>query len=218
MLEAINVRSVFGERFANIPIGRPSDLDNEIASADTDLDSTPRAFQGVILPFLGAVSLSVLFVAGLIYFRESLTAIGNWGYLSVFFIELANSATVFVPTPGQAFTFSMGGMLNPLYLGAIGGVGSAIGEFTGYALGARTGNRIKCGRMFKRLESLTKNWGGLYLFMLAIIPGPFEVAGVWAGAVRYSKIRFFLYVALGKTLKVTGFALAGYFSMSHLLG
>ena len=218
MLEAINVRSVFGERFASRHVPVASDYDIEIARADTDLESTPRAFQGVILPFLGAISLSVLFVSGLIYFREALTSIGNWGYLSVFFVELANSSTVFVPTPGQAFTFSMGHTLNPLYLGAIGGIGSAIGEFTGYALGARTGNRIKCGRLFRRLETLTNNWGGLYLFLLAIIPGPFEIAGVWAGAVHYSKIRFFLYVFLGKTLKVTGFALAGYFSMSKLFG
>ena len=154
MLEAINVRSVFGERFASRPIPVASDYEIEIARADTDLESTPRAFQGVILPFLGAISLSVLFVSGLIYFREALTSIGNWGYLSVFFVELANSSTVFVPTPGQAFTFSMGHTLNPLYLGAIGGIGSAIGEFTGYALGARTGNRIKCGRLFRRSVSV----------------------------------------------------------------
>ena len=218
MLETINVRSVFGERFPNISLSRPTEYDIETAGADTDLKSSPKTFQNVVLPFLGAVSLSVLFVSGLIYFREALTSIGNWGYVSVFFIELANSATVFVPTPGQAFTFSMGSTLNPLFLGAIGGIGSAIGEFTGYALGARTGNRIKCFRLFRRFESLTNNWGGLYLFMLAIIPGPFEVAGVWAGAVHYSKIKFFLYVALGKTLKVTGFALAGYFSISHFIG
>ena len=218
MLEVINVRSVFGDRFANRSVPTAPDHDIEIAKTNTDLDSTPRALQGLVLPFLGAISLSVLFVSGLIYFREFLTSIGNWGYVTVFFVELANSSTVFVPTPGQAFTFSMGNMLNPLYLGVIGGVGSAIGEFTGYALGARTGSRIKCGRLFKRLETLTNNWGGLYLFMLAIIPGPFEVAGVWAGAVRYSKLRFFLYVFLGKTLKVTGFALAGYFSISAFLG
>lgn len=218
MLETINVRSVFGERFANRSVPATPDHDIEIAKADTDLESTPRALQGLVLPFLGAISLSVLFVSGLIYFREILTSLGNWGYLSVFFIELVNSSTVFIPTPGQAFAFSMGSALNPLYLGVIGGAGSAIGEFTGYALGARSGNRIKCGRFFKRLETLTNNWGGLYLFMLAIIPGPFEVAGVWAGAVHYSKIRFFLYVFLGKTLKVTGFALAGYLSFSKFVG
>ena len=218
MLEAINVRSVFGERFANRFAPAAPDYDIENARADTDLDSTPKLFQSVVLPFLGAVSISLLFVSGLIYFWDALTAIGNWGYLSIFFVELANSATVFVPTPGQAFSFSMGSTLNPLYIGLLGGVGSAMGEFTGYALGARTGNRIKCGRLFRRLDALTNNWGGLYLFMLAIVPAPFEIAGVWAGAVRYSKIRFFFYVFMGKTLKITGFALAGYFSLSKLLG
>lgn len=218
MLEAINVRSVFGERFANRTVPTAPNYDIEEVGADADLNGTSRIFHGIVLPLLGALSLSVLFVSGLIYFRDALASIGNWGYLSVFLIELANSATVFIPTPGQAFTFSMGSTLNPLYLGVIGGVGSAMGEFTGYALGARTGNRFRSGRFFRRLDALTNNWGGLYLFMLAMIPIPFEIAGVWAGAVRYSKIRFFIYVALGKTLKVTGFAIAGYFSFSKLIG
>ncbi|MCH9011212.1 MAG: hypothetical protein IIC21_11345, partial [Chloroflexi bacterium] len=76
MLEAINVRSVFGERFANRFAPAAPDYDIENARADTDLDSTPKLFQSVVLPFLGAVSISLLFVSGLIYFWEALTAIG----------------------------------------------------------------------------------------------------------------------------------------------
>ena len=66
MLEAINVRSVFGERFANRFVSTTPDYEIENTKADTDLDSNPKIFQGVVLPFLGAVSLSLLFVSGLL--------------------------------------------------------------------------------------------------------------------------------------------------------
>ena len=170
------------------------------------------------LPIVAALAFSVLIAFLMIEFRHVIADLGRWGYLGVFFIELANSATIMFPTPGQSYTFALGFSLNPLMIGLIGGIGSAIGELTGYAVGAKTGQRFKGGRLFNRLQKFTMRWGGFSLFLFATIPGPFEVAGLWAGTVRYPLARFFVFVAFGKILKVTAFALAGYYSISWLLG
>lgn len=169
------------------------------------------------LPLVMALlfSGSVGFV--LVYYRDLLAQMGEWGYVGVFFIEMANSATIFIPTPGQTYAFALGITLNPFILGIIGGTGSAVGELTGYVVGAKTGHRINHGRTFMRLQRLTMKWGGICLFLFALLPGPFEVVGLWAGTVRYPIWRFFLYVALGKILKVMAFATAGYFSISWFL-
>ena len=45
-----------------------------------------------------------------------------------------------------------------------------------------------------------------------------SVAGVWAGALKYLIHKFLLYVIVGKTIKVTGIALAGYYGATWLLG
>lgn len=173
---------------------------------------------GLILPFVAALCFSVLIAYLMFEFRHVISDLGRWGYVGVFFIELANSATIMFPTPGQTYTFALGVTLNPLLIGLIGGIGSAIGELTGYAVGAKTGQRFKGGRFFSRLQRFTMRWGGVSLFLFATIPGPFEVAGLWAGTVRYPLARFFVFVAVGKILKVTAFALAGYYSLAWLMG
>ena len=182
------------------------------------LKNPPLISPGLILPLAAALSFSVLIAFLTFEFRHVISELGRWGYVGVFLIELANSATIMFPTPGQTYTFALGVTLNPLMIGLIGGIGSAIGELTGYAVGAKTGQRFKGGRLFSKLQSFTMRWGGFSLFIFATIPGPFEVAGLWAGTVRYPLARFFVFVAVGKILKVTAFALAGYYSMGWLFG
>lgn len=172
----------------------------------------------LILPFVAAISFSVLIAFLMFEFRHVIADLGKWGYLGVFFIELANSATIMFPTPGQTYTFALGVALNPLMVGLIGGIGSAIGELTGYFVGAKTGQRFKGGRLFAKLQKFAMRWGGFSLFLFAMIPGPFEIAGLWAGTVRYPIARFFVYVAFGKILKVTAFAMAGYYGIPWLMG
>ena len=58
---------------------------------------------------------------------------------------------------------------------------------------------------------------GLALFTFALLPVPFDIAGIWAGTVRYSPARFLLYVAAGKIIKFTVLAFGGFFGISWLL-
>ncbi len=61
-------------------------------------------------------------------------------------------------------------------------------------------------------------WGGIVLFLFAAIQGPLEVAGLRAGTLQYPLARFFVFVAVGKMLKITAFVLASYYSLAWLLG
>lgn len=171
----------------------------------------------VSIPFLGAIGMSLAIGFALIYYRDAIAQLGQWGYLGIFFVEMANSATVFLPTPGQTYAFALGATLNPFALGLIGGIGSSFGELTGYYVGTKTGTMLHRGPIMSRLQRLTSEWGGPCLFLFAAIPGPFEIAGLWAGTVRYPIHRFIFYVAIGKILKVTAFATAGYYSLSWFL-
>ena len=163
------------------------------------------------------LALSALVVLTLLHFREPMAQLGSWGYLGAFLAEMGNSAAVVVPTPGPAYTFTMGASLNPFHLGLIGGVGAALGEVTGYILGVRGRRVLERGRIYRRVTALTKRWTGVTLAIIAILPFPFEVVGVWAGATRYSLWRFLVFVAMGKVVRVTGIALAGYYGIGWLI-
>jgi len=67
---------------------------------------------------------------------EWVRSFGRWGYLSVFAISLLSSATVLIPAPGLAVVFAMGRALDPVTLGIVAGIGSGLGELSGYIAGA----------------------------------------------------------------------------------
>jgi membrane protein YqaA with SNARE-associated domain len=169
-------------------------------------------------PTLAAMGLSIGVVVLLITFRESLQLIGGWGYVGVALGELANSAAIFFPTPGPAYTFAMGSVLDPFALGIVGGLSAACGELLGYYLGARGRKAIGSPWAMRRMQVLTSRWGGGALLAFAILPVPFDVAGIWAGAARYPLPKFLLFVVPGKVVKVTTVALAGSYGFYWFAG
>lgn len=145
--------------------------------------------------------------------------LGRWGYVGAFFISLAASASIILPIPGLPIAIAMGRTLNPWLLGLVTGIGSAIGELSGYAVGASgriliTGDQVV---HFERIERWTRKYGALTIFVLAATPFPFfDVAGIVAGAIRMPLWSFFLATAAGKTVKYTVAILIGVRSLHGL--
>ncbi len=219
MLQAINARTAFSERWLALR-GEPTEERN--TATDPNQVATARTWASprrrVSLPVLIAACFPLLLGSALFYFREPLTDLGNWGYPGIFLVQLVDSSVMFIPTPGQVYAFTMGVALNPFLLGVMGGVGAALGELTSYFVGAKTRHILRRGSLHKKWFSLSRRFGGVALFAFAVIPGPFEVANIWAGTVRYPIWRFLLYVGAGKIVKVTCIASAGYYSISWLFG
>jgi membrane protein DedA with SNARE-associated domain len=145
--------------------------------------------------------------------------LGSWGYLGAFLISLAASASVILPIPGLPIAMAMGYTLNPWLLGLVTGVASAIGELSGYAVGA-SGRILITGDQaphFARIERWTRKYGALTIFVLAATPFPFfDLAGIVAGAIRMPLWAFFVATAAGKTIKYTIAILIGAESMHEL--
>lgn len=168
----------------------------------------------VVVLGLYGVAIWVLMV----YLRQILASIGSWGYLGVFLAEMLNSASVLFPTPVPAYTMSMATVLDPILVGIFGGIGSSIGELTGYLLGVKGRRVIRRGRLYQRFRSLAGRWAGVFIFAFALFPLPVDVAGMWAGTVRYPVLRFFSFLVLGKIVKVTAIALAASYGLTWIFG
>lgn len=114
-------------------------------------------------------------------YRAPLAEMGNWEYVGVALADFANSVVIIIPTPAPAYTFAMGALLNPA---AIGRLAAASGEMIGYYLGVRSQTIAQRGRMYGKVQELTLRFRAAALFTFAVLPVPFDVAGVWAGATR----------------------------------
>ena len=132
--------------------------------------------------------------------------LGRWGYTGAFILSLVASASIILPIPALAVVMAMGASLNPLLLGIITGVGSAIGELSGYLAGSSGRMLVSQDQAshYARLERWTRKYGAFGIFLVAALPVPlFDLAGIAAGAIRMPVWQFVVATALGKTVKYT---------------
>lgn len=169
--------------------------------------------------------VSLVFVVGLVgilfIFRHQLVGLQRYGYLGIFLISVAASATILVPIPATVITSAMGAVFNPLGIALASGLGAGLGEMTGYMAGYSGGavieNIVYYNKVKKWLEEHEK-WAEFAILVLAFIPNPlFDMAGVAAGALKMPIWRFLIPCIIGKILKMLMFSYAGWFGAGLLL-
>lgn len=164
------------------------------------------------------VLLIVIAVTGLIvYFRDRIQQFAAYGYPGVFLISMAGNATLVLPVPSLAFVFAMGAVLNPILVGLAAGVGSTLGELTGYMAGFSGRALIENRARYEQVTAWMRKNGALTILVLSFVPNPvFDVAGMAAGALKYPLWKFLAYCCVGKVLKTTLVALAGAQSVTFI--
>jgi membrane protein YqaA with SNARE-associated domain len=126
----------------------------------------------------------------------------QYGYLGIFFISLLGAMSIFVPIPYTVVIFILGGLpsFDPLLIAVAAGLGSAIGEFSGYLLGVG-GRKVIGDRYKKKMDFLTKlfkKYGPIAIFVFALTPLPDDLLFIPLGIMRYSLLRAFIPALLGK--------------------
>ncbi len=151
--------------------------------------------------------------------RDKAEELAVYGYPGIFLIALLTNATVFLPAPGIAVVFTMGGVFNPLFVGLAAGAGGALGELSGYLAGFSGQAVVERAELYQRLTGWVQKYGFWAILLLAAIPNPtFDVAGVAAGVLKMPLPTFLVAVLIGVTLKMILFAYAGAQSMTWILG
>ena len=153
--------------------------------------------------------------------RERAAELSHYGYPGIFLLAILSDGTIFLPAPGVLFVFAMGAVFNPFLVAIVAGLGSAIGELAGYLAGFSGQKVIENIQLYIKIKYWMidhPNSRNMAIFFLAFIPNPlFDLAGMVAGALKIPVSRFYIFCALGKTLKMLLFALAGAGSFHFLL-
>ncbi len=165
------------------------------------------------IPLL-ALLLVITITVGIIYFYRQnpnmVEKLEGYGYLGAFLISLTFNATLILPA-GNILILSVLGAVLPsaTVVGLVGGAGAAIGEITGYMAGYSGRGLVERSKLYNRVEGWMRRWGALTIFIMALVPFIFDLAGIAAGVLRFPFWKFFLLCWLGRTLLYIGAALAG---------
>jgi membrane protein YqaA with SNARE-associated domain len=166
--------------------------------------------RGQLIQRVGAVLAAIAITLGIYLLRNQIENFPMYGYPAVFVISLIGNATIILPTPSMAVVFGLGGALNPVLVGIIAGLGSALGELTGYLAGVGGRVVIEDQKLYDRIEKWMRKHGVLVIFVLGLVPNPaFDVGGMIAGALKMPVWQFVLAAWAGKGLRLVIFALGG---------
>jgi len=180
---------------------------------------TRRSSKGFLRTYwrLSFIALSLGISALIVLCRDRLAEFAGLGYPSVFLLSFLGNATIVLPAPSLAFVFAMGGVLNPLGVGLVAGVGEALGELTGFMAGYGGRPVLERHDLYQRFQSYMKRYGVFAILVLSAFPNPFfDLAGMAAGALRVPVWQFLLACWLGKSMKTVAVAFLGASSV-HIL-
>jgi len=172
--------------------------------------------------FIGGLSLAITILACLavVYYWEFISQVKHYGYVGVFIISILAGGTVLVPIPGLLVVFTIASILNPAIVGALAGLGEAVGSI-GIYLAGYGGRRVFQNTnhgLYARLSGWLQRHGSLAVFVNSAIFNPlFYPFTAIAGMLRFGLIKFFLLCWAGKTIKGMVVAYAGYLGLRSIL-
>jgi len=139
----------------------------------------------------------------------------QYGYFGIFLISFIGALSIIFPIPYTVIIFTLGGVFEPLWIAVAAGIGSAVGEFSGYLLGFG-GRRVISERYKKKMGFLVKlfdRFGPIVIFVFALTPLPDDLLFIPLGVMRYSFIRAFVPALIGKFCMNLIVAYSGRFSI-----
>lgn len=146
------------------------------------------------------IVLSVMTAAFI--FRSQIEEFAMTGYMGVLIACFATTSTILLPAPGILVVIQYARFLNPLYVVLLGGLGTSLGEMTGYLIGRSGGDIIDFNEDNKILKWFSKRTY-LTVFVFSIIPLPvFDIVGIAAGVNKVNPVLFWCCCFCGKVIKM----------------
>jgi len=159
-----------------------------------------------ILALVLVIGLSVF----ILFNADKIESLKILGYPGIFLMALVLNASLFLPMPMVIITSLMGTVFHPAGVALAAGLGSTVGELSGYLAGFSGQAVVERMDIYEKVSGWIKKYGDFAIFFLALIPNPlFDAAGIIAGMMKLPLARFLIWCAAGKILKMLAFAYLG---------
>ena len=142
----------------------------------------------------------------------------QFGYLGVFLISLVGAVSILFPIPYTLVIYLLGSVLDPILVAISGGLGSAVGEFSGYVFGYY-GRAVLSEERRRKMDYMMKvfhRYGFAAIFLFALTPLPDDLLFIPLGIMRYRFIKAFIPAILGKMLMCFILAYSGRMSVEAI--
>lgn len=139
----------------------------------------------------------------------------QYGYFGVFAISLIGATSIIIPVPYVLAIYFLGHLMDPLLIAVSSGLGSALGEFSGYVLGYY-GRKAISEQRRRKVDfwlRIFDRHGSIIVFLFALSPLPDDLLFIPLGIARYSFVKAFIPCLAGKIIMSYLIAQAGSMSL-----
>lgn len=166
-------------------------------------------------------------IAVLVYWKH-ISHLQNYGYIGALISGFIAGSSIPMPFPYLVVTFTLGGILNPLFVGIASGLGAGIGGTLVYLFGRSSsqlaqrfispgGSQENNSRAVK-IINLAQRRGALAVFIMSLMLNPaFGPMAIAMGALRFRFAKFLFWCSVGNIMKSLFIAYCGYFGLGTLL-
>ncbi len=174
------------------------------------------------------IVLTIAICIAVLVFWKHISHLQNYGYIGALISGFIAGSSIPMPFPYLVVTFTLGGVLNPLFVGIASGLGAGIGGTLVYLFGRSSSNlaryfispgnnRANNGRAAKIID-LAYRRGALAVFIMSLMLNPaFGPMAIAMGALRFGFLKFFFWCSVGNIAKSLFIAYCGYFGLGTLL-
>lgn len=168
------------------------------------MDSSKFKELGYIIVFLVA---SICVYAFKEVILEPLTGLPS--YIAIFALSFIGACSIIAPIPYTVIVFVLASSenLDPLMMAITGGLGSGLGEFTGWIVGKLVSRTLESTRYSKQLHALIrfaeakgKHVLPLVIFIFALTPLPDDMLFIVLGMLNYKLLYTLIPCVIGKVV------------------
>ena len=130
------------------------------------------------------------------------------GFVGIFILMLVTSMTILFPLPGWAVLVAAPGIMGLsgggiFWLAVVATTGATLGEATAYLAGywGRVMIPEKHRKNYEKIQRLMRNYGSKGIFIVAMMPFPFDLVGIASGALRFPLWKFLVYSWPGRMIR-----------------
>lgn len=130
------------------------------------------------------------------------------GFVGIFILMLVSSMTILFPLPGWGILGLAPGIMGLsgwgiIWLAVMATTGATLGETTAYLAGywGRVAIPEKHQKKYDEIQRLMWRYGSKGIFIVAMIPFPFDLVGLASGALRFPLWKFLVYSWPGRLIR-----------------
>jgi membrane protein DedA with SNARE-associated domain len=148
----------------------------------------------------------------------------QYGYVGIFIISLIGAMSIFFPLPDTLAVYALAGLrtsdgwaFNAALIAVSAGIGSAIGELSGYVVGAKSRNSLKeYNEKMTFIKNAMARFGSIVIFIFALTPLCDDWLFIPLGVIGYGLTKIIIPAILGKFLMNLIVVYAGRFSIEFI--